>query len=839
MRVKKNVKRFWSTVLCCAMLASVMITGFAAADPKENQLISLFTDSATWTAGVSSNFPSGTRGIMNFSDIDPEDTQHGDVMRYYHAGSATLGGIEKYNEAMKYATPNKLYSVDFYLYDNTISYEFRLLGYSKDGKSAVTMGEATINRETINDSAGPAKIGVNLNAALGATPTTTKDAAIRTWHRLDAICSKENVTFYLDGSCLGMTEVKPEDLEKEANTFNAIQVVNRADQQTAGVDAQKSGLILDNAKVQVYEKDALFYATADVQNNEIKVSFSESLDANSRSKAANAAVYNTRTGEQVATGDVALQSDGSLVIPVTGTIAAGQEHIIDLPADLKGISGKTIYADIYFTPPMKGDKVYLDFTEYNTITQSTGDILLLDDGWHPCINVTDTGDTDHGKAATVCNTNLGAATNLRWGIKCGDKGIDITKGTAVIEFDIRIPNTNYSSFFIQPYSEIEELSDVEQIRTNIDTRNSVDNGGRVSQYCTLSLSTAGQMSAATGQNALGQTYTAGTAWMMMRANTNQPVICQSWAGAFGGNYRAAAFNPKEWNTVRLEINSSNVVCYMNEDKMANVLTNATKGAQATNILRGLRFSQIIPAGNSTKIDDFFQIDNVTFIAPVSDDGITKIRMYNLDGEEFGPMNNAGLKASAEKADIYFSGNVNVDNAEVTLTSGSQTITGSRNYDAAAKKMTAIFDGVMQPGSTYTLTVSGVKDSANEDLTATADFAVDGDGEFIIEGLKITDSDGNEITSPSAVTAGQTVYVRAKIVNTSGAPKTALLMGAAYNDTVMNNVNYVPISLENGQKYTTPIELTVNSNSDLELKAFVWEKFDSNLPLVSEYICGAE
>ena len=842
MKVRKNVKRFWSAVLCCAMLASMMVTGFAAADPQANQLISLFTDITTWNAGVNPiNFQSGTRAIMNFSNIATDDAQHGEVMRYYHAGDVLLSGVEKYNEALKYATPNKMYSVDFYVYDNTISYEFRLLGYSQDGKSSVNMGEVTINKGAMNNNDVPAKVGVPATPGMNLVPSTTKDAAIKTWHRLDAICSKEEVDFYLDGSHLGTSDVKPDDLEKEANTFNAIQVVNRANQQATGVDAQKSGLILDNAKVQVYEKDALFYATAAVQNNEIKVSFSETLDAKSVSKATNVKVYNTRTGEEVAIGTAALQNGDSIVIPVTGTIAAGQEHIVDLPADLKGISGKTIYSDVYFTPAMGGYKTYLneDFTKYDTITQSTGDILLLDKGWSSYINVTDTGDANHGKAATVCNTNLGKANNLRWGIKSGDRGIDITKGTAVIEFDMRIPNTNYGSLFIQPYSEIEGVSDVEHTRTDIDTRNSVDNEKRVSQYCTLSVSTAAQMSSASGNNTLGEAYTAGTAWMMMRTSTNQPVACQAWNSAFGGNYRAAAFNPNEWNTVKLEISSSNVVYYMNGTKAANVSLDTTKGAQATNILRGLRFSQIVPAGTSTKVDDFFQIDNVKFSGPESEDGITKIRMYNLNGEEFGPMNSAGLKASAEQADIYFSGDVNVENAVVTLTSGAQTITSSLKYDAVAKKLTAIFDGVMQPGGTYTLNVSGVKDSANKDLTATASFVVDSDREFVIEGLKITDAAGNEITTPSAVTPGQTVYVSAKIVNTSGETKTALLMGAAYNDTVMNNINYVPISLEDGQKYTEPIPLMVNNENALVLKAFVWEGFDSIRPLVSEYVCGVE
>lgn len=842
MKVRKNVKRFWSAVLCCAMLASMMVTGFAAADPQANQLISLFTDGTTWTAGVTaSNFPSSTRAIMNFSEIATDDAQHGEVMRYYHAGDALLGGVEKYKEALNYATPNKMYSVDFYVYDNTIPYEFRLMGYSQDGKSAVYIGEVTINKGVMNNNDVPAKVGVPKTPGLNLVPSTTKDAAIKTWHRLDAICSKEEVDFYLDGSHLGTSEVEQEDLEKEANTFNAIQVVNRPNQQATGVDAQKSGLILDNAKVQVYEKDALFYATAAVQNNEIKVSFSETLDANSVSKATNVKVYNTRTGEEVAIGTAALQNGDSLVIPVTGTIAAGQEHIVDLPADLKGISGKTIYSDVYFTPAMGGYKTYLneDFTKYDTITQSTGDILLLDGRWNPYVNVTDTGDANHGKAATVCNTNLASATNLRWGIKSGDKGIDITKGTAVIEFDMRIPNTNYSSLFIQPYSEIEGLSDVEQTRTNINTSTSEDGGGRVSQYCTLSVSTANQMSSASGNNALGQAYTADTAWMMMRTLDNKPVICQGWSSAFGGNYRAAAFKSNEWNTVKLEISSSNVVYYMNGTKAANVPLDTTKGAQATNILRGLRFSQIVPAGTSTKVDDFFQIDNVKFSGPESEDGITKIRMYNLNGEEFGPMNSAGLKASAEQADIYFSGDVNVENAAVTLTSGAQTITSTLKYDTVAKKLTAIFDGVMQPGGTYTLNVSGVKDSANKDLTATASFVVDSDREFVIEGLKITDADGIEITTPSAVKSGQKVYVSAKIVNTSGVPKTALLMGAAYNDTSMNNINYVSIPLEDGQKYTEPIELTVNDEKDLVLKAFVWEDFDSIRPLVSEYVCGVE
>ena len=846
--MKRSFQSFISVICVSIMVMSVSIVSLAAADPEQNIQISYFTESANWDV-TPSGVASGTRTMIDFSSVDAGDAEHGEVVHYYYQAGATMGGAVRYNSAMDNSTPNKMLSLDFYLYDNTIPYEIRLMGYDKanPNQNTSTIGEFDINYEgpatKITEPNAQAVIGIKKNS-VGSDLKHDGNAVSVTnqqWHKLDVIFTKTEVKYYIDGVYLDTSAVKSDFLNLASNTFSGVQVVSRKDIQSDAVEPL-SGLYVDNVKVQVYESNAQFYGIATPLDSEISIAFSESISAQTQCGLNSIQVYDTSTGEEISIGTPEQQDLTTIIIPLNETLALSKEYVVKMPADLTGISGKTLYSNIYFNTKAGGIKTYQDedFTSYDTITGTTGDILILDNRWAPYINVKDSGEPEHGKVVYVTNTELAAVTDLRWGIKCSGEGmIDVSKGEASVEFDMKIPNTAYSQLYIQPYSHIEGLSDVEQVRTNIASNE--DKGGRASQFCTLSVSSGAQMATASGNNPFGETYEAGKAWIQMRSTSNAPVIAQPWAG-LNGNYCYKTMDPGTWHTVKITIDKSSgsavVKLYLDGTFVGQNQAN-TLGEQATDYLRGIRFSIKPPAGSTTPVADFLQIDNVKFTGPAVSEHATKIRMYNIDGEEFGSINGNGLKASADRAEIFYEGNVDTYNAVVTLTDGVDVIDSNLYFDETENKLVAYFNGVMKKNTQYTLKVTGVTTvSGDEVVDASALFTTNDVGEFIIDGLEITDAEGNELAL-STISTNQTVYARVNIINTTDEEKTAMVVAAAYNDTALSNASYVEYQLDpmTKQTVTDQVALSVGDISNLAVKGFVWEGFSSNKPLVDEYVCS--
>lgn len=838
----KLTKALMSVLTSAAMLAALPAVGYAAAEPKENVLITQKTCKDDWSVTASRLYG---RNIIDFSTIDAQDTEHGEVCRYRYVSNDTMGGLALYDEAMAYASPNKMLSFDFYVYDNTIPYEIRFVGTSDSAfKNMMCISQFNINYATskITTPNANAVIGVvESGAGTGAVTESAKaSVANRTWHKMDVVFSKNEVKYYLNGTYLGTGYVAADLVDNTYNSFSTVQVVSRKGCQADSVE-NNSGLYIDNVKVYGYEDDALFYGKASADGSDITVEFSESVSAQPTQDFSAVEVYNTKTGAKLSTKAPVLKNLTTLVIQANETLDEATEYLVCMPDNITGISGKKLYGDIYFTTSVGGGRTVAyneDFGEYTTLTGNNTDVMCVDGRWFPYVNTEDLSasedakDASHGKVLSITNKNLTAITDLRGGIKFGGQKVDVTQGEVSVEFDMKITDTSFTHFYIQPYTYLDGFSDSEQMRTNI--ASNADSGGRVSQLCTLSFSTGANIEAA-------GTSTNGQGWLQMRRTDNQPVIAQAYTG-LNGNYGWKVMDQTQWNKIKLTIDKSTgsfakVKLYVNDEFVCENSAN-TAGAQATNYLHGIRFAVKVPAyADQTKT--FLQLDNIKVTMPTPTERVEKIRIYNLDGEAFGPMS-TGVKASADKAEIYFMSDVDTSDAVAVLNGGGDTITCTLSaYDEQKRILTVAFDKLLKKSTNYTLSITGVKTHGGVEIpSGSAAFTTSDTGELIIDGLKLTDGAGNEINSISDAVSGSNVYTSVKIVNTLDEDKTAAVITAVYNDTAMTNLNYENLNLPSMSRavLSNRLPVTIKSTEKLVLKSLVWEGFESNKPLRGAYVC---
>lgn len=836
----KLTKALISVFTSAAMLAALPAVGYAAAEPEENVLITQKTCNDDWSV---TDYRLYGRNIIDFSTIDEGDTEHGEVCQYRYISNGTMGGYALYDEALAYASPNKMLSFDFYVYDNTIPYEIRFVGTSDSAfKNTMYISQFNINYATGNITAPNenAVIGV-VESGAGSNPVTESakaSVANRTWHKMDVIFTKDEVKYYLNGTYLGTSYVAADLADNTYNSFSTVQVVSRQGYQADSVDAA-SGLYIDNVKVYGYEDDALFYGKASIDGSDITVEFSESVSAAQNFSAVE--VYNTKTGAKLSTKAPVLKNLTTLLIQANETLDEATEYLVCMPDNITGISGKKLYGEIYFTTPVGGGSTVLyneDFGEYTTLASNNTDVMCVDEGWFSYVNIEElTDDTTHGKVLSITNKELALATDLRGGIKFGGQKLDVTQGEVSVEFDIKIPDTTFTHFYIQPYTYIDGETDSEQMRTNI--ANNADGGGKVSQLCTLSFSTGAQIAAA-------ETSTNGKGWLQMVKDEARPIIARDygtisyWKNAAKYGYKVMA--PNEWHKIKLTIDGTTgdytkVKLYA-DDEFVCENTASTSGAQATNNLYGIRFAVKVPEyADSTKT--FLQLDNIRVTKPAPTERVEKIRIYNLDGETFGPMS-TGVKASADKAKIYFTSDVDTSDAVVVLNGGGDTIECTLSaYDEQKKILSVEFDDLLKKSTDYTLSITGVKTQGGAAIPdGSAAFTTSDTGELIIDGLKLTDGAGDEVNSISDVVAGSKIYTSVKIVNTLDEDKTAAVITAVYNDTAMTDLNYKNLTLPSMTRevISNGLPVTVKSAEKLVLKSLIWEGFESNKPLKGAFVC---
>lgn len=824
----KTVRSIISAVIVCAMIFSMWTVSFAQADPTENLILSSLSNAADWNASVvrASSVVSGTRSVIDFSTIDAEDKAHGDVLKYTYAPGSTMGGVVMYEGTFNHKSPNKKLSFDFYVYDNTIPYEIRLMCAEELISNTKYISQFNINYSDykITNPNTDAKIGLvdggqASNSEKASTTVTNKE-----WHKMEVILRAEDADYYIDGALVGTTDAPDDTIESGFNSFAGVQVVSRADRQANTVTAA-SGLYLDNIEICAYDESSMFYGNATIGEDEIIIDLSESIHAGSPLDFSDIVVVNTKTGVEARIGTVTLAGRDRLIIPVTSTLTENDEYLVRLPETLIGISQKEVHPICYFSVSADS-KAYLneDFEDYDVIDDNGSDVCTVDTSWYAvnAVNVKDCGEEDHDNV--LYSGSITMAQTVKFGIKNGDDVIDVSKGEAAIEFDMKLVANDYTRLFIQPYSTIDGVDDVTLTAMEYSGNAMTENA---SQFCTVTVTDS-----ATDK---------GSPTIQMRKTSNSIVAAHNNPN---GNYAAKPMSKGEWHKIKITMDYSSgsyptVMTYIDDTLLAQN-TADLRGAEATNFLRGIRFYVICPATETAK--DYFYIDNVKFSGPVSNAVVKKIRMYNTDGESFGPMASDNLRASADMAEIYFGEAVDVSEAFIYLAGGSRDIIGKvSEFDSANKKVVVTFDEPMEKESVYTLNVTGVKSLAGTLVPeCAARFETNDVEEFIITDLKLVDESGNVVKNADELEIGDTVYVNAKIINTfdAGNDKTALVLATEYNGLVMTNANYKAYDIPAGTKVTVEnqVPIEVKNLTDLVLNGCVWESFNSNKPLADMVVC---
>lgn len=817
----KKIKEVISAALVCVFSFASFSMVFAQADPIENVLIKSLSETSDWMGSSvkSSGLVSGTRKVIDFSELEPSDKAHGEVLKYTYAPGATMGGVVMYEEVFNHKSPDKKLSFDFYVYDNTIPYEIRLICAERPVSNTKVISQFNINYSDykITTPNSDAKIGILDGGSLSNAEKATKNVSNKEWHKMEVIINAEQADYYIDGEFI-VTSYAPDDTcAADFNSFSGVQVVSRADRQADSV-TDESGLYLDNIKIYAYDENSAFYGQAITNDTEIVVELSESIHSESPLELSEIRVINTKTAEEAELGEITIDGVDKLVIPVISELVANDEYLIIMPSNLLGISKKAVHRNCYFSVSADSEN-YMDegFDSYDLLTDNTTDIctpsvLSYEENG---VNIKDSGES----YGNVLFSGFSPSNHtVKFGITNGDDVIDISKGETTVEFDMKLVNNNYERLYMQPYSTMDGVDDVTLTDISIDTNNSVITN-YPSQFCTLTVTSA--------------RVDSGSPTIQMRKTSNHVV------GAHLNPHGAYATKPMsngEWHTIKISIDYSTgdyptVKTYI-DDALIAQNTADLRGNGATNYLRGLRF--FVVSNQNQNAEEYFYIDNVRFSGPASNAVVKKIRMYNQDGESFGPMASDNLKASADRAEIYFGEDVDTSEAFVCLEGGSDCIIGNvSEFDSENKKITVTFDEPMQKETAYDLTVTGVKSESGMPVPEySARFETNAVGEFLITDLKFADYFGNTIESTEGLGVGDTLYVNAKIINTLDEKKTALVLATEYNLITMTNADYKAFEIPAGTKLLVEneISLEVKSLKDLTINGCVWEGFGSNLPL---------
>lgn len=788
------------------VFAQMTLSTFAAADPTPNACITNYTDGWKSAAPLAE--------IVDFGTIDESDAVHGRVQRYYYKAGDTLSTGEII-EAEKANVNDKMLSFDLYVYDNYIPYEIEFSSGTALG--ANVLGGIYLNCSGVN-SASPAVTGETAKIGLKTAPATSVAQITNgAWHNVDIVFTEKEVAYYIDGTKIGNHP------PQASGQFTGYRLVSRKGgvSDSTKLDETKSGIYLDNFKTYVYSKDSQFYAAATYTEDAVTVEFSESISSSDTEKAKNVTLYNARTGEVVSAVGTPILAGKTLTLPLTAALAGGVEYMIEFANKPTGVSGNKLYSNVYFTTRSVSETQ--TFTEdFNNITTPvTADTNTLKAftafaTYKDYINVSDTGETGHGNALWIAGQYQSGAT-MNLGVQSG-KEFDLKNGEVSVEFDMKLNNASHTALYIQPYTTMDGQSETELVHAGA-------NGN----------------TATTAKN--NQLMT-----LIIPPVTEKPYVITRLTDTT--MYRNQARSTNNWNYIdtdfgtwyRLKLTFKNGCGYLyaydtEKGEYTYICATAkgtdnikpkTAGADATTVLKGLRFVAVLTKNTSAaEPTKYLYIDNVTFSGTEPAGAyVEKMRLYDLNGEEYGPMED-NLPSAISRAEITLSdapGDIN--GASVVLSGGTQTITADE-ITLENNTVTAVFGEVLGNETDYTLTVSGISGITDAEVG----FTTGTGGKFIIHNLRITDSSGNELEGTPA-TAG-TYYAKAQLFNTSDEPKTAVIIGSVFNGKRMSAVNFEDEITVNANSASDEISVPIEviDTEELTVKAMAWEGLTVNKPLI--------
>lgn len=851
--MKKQILAIASSI---CLLSTSFTAVYAAADPKSTPVKLMEWEDGTKYPIASSQvaLPSNLLKTVEKSDVDTEAEQDGDHM--VQMAYKDDDGNSKAGRGIGYWTLTddnaigKHASFDLYIPSCDFYGNIRGAYTASGGARYLRDGATKIINQFEFDVKGAAG-NVTMKIFEGDLATLVENVALSTeqWYSVDMFFCDTSVYYYIDNEYIGMGTFTPdESIDPTYGHSHGFQGFQLLPGRKDGTDIyeEEAGIYFDNIKLSTYDYESdTFCGTVTQDGKTLTVDFSEKPNDESAAAVENVKLYNTETGAEVAVDNVKLVGD-KMTIAVSGNIQTGVEYMIDMPDGFKSIRDKNLYSDIYFIGTALPYTV--DFEDLAADTETVEEELItgvehnfetgssgyrfgntavavaswIDEGLVGIKDLSET-DSEHGNVLVARNVPDNSRFNkdVSFGVLKIDKSIDLSKGSATLEFDMKMPDKNNVYYmYMEPYSGNEKYNSVQ---TEVNPCGNADGHVHASantQYAQIY--TPSKINAKFNMRADGKIVGAGSDY-----DSNNNYI------------HSAAYENNTWTTVKIELSKADAgytAKLYTDGTYVGSVTNVNGGEQ-TDMFRGIRF--ILHTNEQVaSYTDLVYFDNFKFSSTAAGDKVSKVRVYNRDGEEFGMLSN-GVKGSASAADVFFGGSVDTSNAVVTLTDNNgNTITSSGKYNSTLNKFSVTFDELMKPNTEYTLTVSGLLNSSGDGIDDySAKFTTSAEEEFDVV-MSIVDGSGKEVKDVANLSANDKIYVKAEVINTTADSKTVAFSAATYNGNAMSDLGIKEFTVNSGKSLTIDntsddaVYGEVKKTDDLSVSVFAWDSFSKIKPLIS-------
>jgi len=604
------------------------------------------------------------------------------------------------------------------------------------------------------------------------------------------------------------------------------------------------------------EEMGMFYATADIKDDEIKIEFSmlpEEIGASDLS------VINTETGEELSVKEPYFLSR-TMVIPLNEKLDATVEYCIILPEDMESLDGDIIYEPyIYFVSPMDREN-----TQQVVIVNDTFDDYVKDGelppNWYGRTqgNYNDFNiysDDEHDKAfyagmnglVQVLNTrNFGKAIDYKFKMEFDYKQTAMNKYIKG-EDDPNLVQAVYDSV----KSGKPGMTSIDQLNQNMrmllapvaeDGKARMDSNGK-------DLGAANFLPSADRSYVSNDKVVYPDAFFQLygdRLGFGNGILPSE------GNY--VRIEKDKWYHIELEFDMENleVTGYIDGEQIGPVsLPAGYKDAQYGTVAARASFWVENPVkfeiidGSVNYIDSVtgeektfshtndsnFVIDNFKITNEEPEFKPLKTRLVSVDGEKFEPLRE--IKSVINKMEISFTSGV--DTASVTTESvkvcdadGNEYSFEVEDYNEEDYTVELAFDKFLPLNQEYTVLVRGVESNLGaEARDYTTSFSLGNGKGLYVGNLKVLDGYKNEITG--AVNAGTVAFFEGYMAEIAGNERNLNLVLASYknseNGERMVGQKSKTITLKSAEKtvsiFSDMIMLMIMENVD-SVKAFVYE-----------------
>lgn len=571
------------------------------------------------------------------------------------------------------------------------------------------------------------------------------------WYTMDIIpnFSDKTVKYYINGKYI-CTAQMPENKNLTAQIdnfyFGCSSFANPySETETTDADGSEQVLI-DNLRIGSASDSSDFYADAAYNSQSKYISVDMSQSPNPDIDLDSISVLNTDTGEQISTSEKERYGK-KIVLYTDDEIKNGVEYVVIMPDSVKSITGKVLYSKyIYFRESTQNEEPkigkYIKQFDFSDSNPFQGEL-------------TDTGDAEYGKAVKVPSKS----GNIQFLSGAGQVEQEQVKKRIMFSYDVFI-NENIH---------------------DMDWRLFGENGV---MYGLTFFDKGGNFVFLNGS---------GEYWSDDDKDNFKDYSSKHTAYALGTE-------PQSWHnvTVLIDYTTRTTKYYIDGNYAGEGKWSSDKDTS--------KLTEIRVTGKSASGDNFIYFDNYKIGYPASDDKINKFRIYNRNGEEFGPAA-CEINSNATDLSVWFDGEVQgtgLSDDNVTLSeNGTEIPCEFIGYDSNENRADYRIKEFLNKNTKYDFEAKGVLNNDGQEIRQYHTFFTTSQtGKLYIEKNKIVNSAKNEITNANEINKSDELMPNIVFSNTSDEDITVKVGIVLENDGQLQ---------KDGIKFKTYI---VPANSDL-------------------------